>query len=147
MKNKKFFMLFGLLSLFMWTHAQNRVTFTENFDGKTHSFSMQPTTAWASEDVLSVDGKSCWGFIPDNEGDSAVLLSPIYDLENYEYVYLRFTHICKILESDIATIEYKEDYVGAKWTRIPIASYKGTSILYRKKQVFNDNAYEIWQSN
>jgi len=147
MKNKKILVLFGLLSLFMWTHSQNRVTFTENFDGNTHSFSMQPTTAWASEDVLSVDGKSCWGFIPDNKGDSAVLISPIYNLESYEYVYLRFTHICKILESDIATIEYKEDYVGGKWTKIPIASYRGSSILYRKKQVFNDNAYEIWQSN
>jgi hypothetical protein len=72
MKSMRKFLLFSLLSFFMWTHAQNRVTFTENFDGNTHSFSMQPTTAWASEDVLSVDGISCWGFIPDNEGDSAV---------------------------------------------------------------------------
>ncbi len=144
---KKFIVLIGMLSFIYLSHSQNRVTFTENFDGKTHSFSTLPATAWASEDVLSVDGNSCWGFIPDAEGDSAVLLSPIYDLQSYEYVYLRFTHICKILESDIATIEYREDYVGARWTKIPIISYEGKSILYRKRQVFNDNSYEVWQSN
>lgn len=144
---KKLYLMIGVMSIFTLLQSQTRVTFTENFDGTTQSFSMHPTTAWMLDTQLSVNGKASWGFIPDTEGDSAVLLSPLYDLQPYGYAYLRFSHICKIADFDQVTVEYKEDYVGARWRKLPANTYKGSSITYRKTQQFHDKSYDAWMNN
>ena len=81
------------------------------------------------------------------EGDSVELITPFYDLTNYAYAYLRFSHICKVSDSDEVTIEYKEDYVGSKWTKIPATDYRGNSLTYRRTGQFNHTSYNTWKSN
>ncbi|MDD2286291.1 MAG: right-handed parallel beta-helix repeat-containing protein, partial [Paludibacter sp.] len=145
---KKFYVLIGMLSLIFLSNSQTRISFTETFDGASQSFTTTPTSAWMVDSSLSASGKqSCWGFVPNNTGDSIMLVSPLYDLTPYAYAYLRFTHICKVAKEDIVTIEYREDYVGAKWTRIPNSRYEGNSLTYRKQRTFNDESYVEWVGN
>ena len=109
---------------------------------------MTPSSAWMVDSTLSASGKqSCWGFVPNNTGDSIMLVSPIYNLSGFAYVYLRFTHICKVSSDDIVSIEYKEDYVGSKWTKIPNSRYEGSSQTYRKQRTFHDESYVEWVGN
>jgi len=127
--------------------SQNRVTFTENFDGVSQSFTRSPLTHWSQDTLFSASGrKSVWGLVPNAEGDSVELISPLYDLSNYAYAYLRFSHICKVSDSDVVTVEYKEDYVGAKWTPVPMTDYKGNSLTYRRTGRFNHVSYTTWKS-
>ena len=62
-------------------------------------------------------------------------------------MYLRYTHICKVSSDDIVSIEYKEDYVGSKWTKIPNSRYEGSSQTYRKQRTFHDESYVEWVGN
>lgn len=144
---RRILLVIGILAVFSVVYSQSRVTFTENFDGSSQSFTMHPTTAWTLDTVLNVTGNSCWGFVPDTKGDSVVLLSPMYDLTNYGYAYLRFSHICKLSESDRVTVEFREDYVGSNWKVIPSTIYQGSSITYRKALTFSDKSYSEWMSN
>ncbi|MBO7625615.1 MAG: hypothetical protein J6S82_09995, partial [Bacteroidales bacterium] len=123
------------------------MTFTENFNSTNSSFTRSPQSAWMIDTTLSVSGKAAWGFVPNAEGDSIELISPVYDLSNYAYAYLRFAHICKVSEEDLVTVEYKENYVGSKWTPIPFTDYKGESSVYRKQRCFHQGAYPEWVKN
>ncbi|MBP5614372.1 MAG: right-handed parallel beta-helix repeat-containing protein, partial [Bacteroidales bacterium] len=123
------------------------MTFTENFNSTNSSFTRSPQSAWMLDTTLSVGGKAAWGFVPNAEGDSIELISPVYDLSNYAYAYLRFAHICKVSEEDLVTVEYKENYVGSKWVPIPYADYKGASQVYRKQRCFHHGAYPEWVKN
>ncbi|MBR0030803.1 MAG: hypothetical protein IJP61_00725, partial [Treponema sp.] len=145
---KKFFVLLAAIMLMMpFGFSQNRVTFTENFNSTNSSFTRSPQSAWMIDTTLSVSGKAAWGFVPNAEGDSIELISPVYDLSNYAYAYLRFAHICKVSEEDLVTVEYKENYVGSKWTPIPFTDYKGESSVYRKQRCFHQGAYPEWVKN
>ena len=140
--------MLALLLAVPFGFPQNRVTFTENFDGVSQTFTRSPLTHWSQDTLYSASGKkSMWGMVPNAEGDSVELISPLYDLTNYAYAYLRFSHICKVSDSDEVTIEYKEDYVGSKWTKIPATDYKGNSLTYRRTGQFNQASYSTWKSN
>ncbi|NLJ82020.1 MAG: hypothetical protein GX330_02715, partial [Bacteroidales bacterium] len=142
---KKLLLFMGVFFLFLGGYSQSRVTFSENFDGKTHSFTSIPANAWIVDSTLSVSGKnSCWGFIPNTEGDTVILESPLYDLTSYAYAYLRFTHICKVSENDLVTVEFREDHLSSRWKKLPANTYRGSSVTYRKRQFFNDMSYDAW---
>ena len=108
---------------------------------------MSPASGWKTDTLLSVSGKAAWGYVPNASGDSIELISPKYDLSNFAYAYLRFSHICKISDADIATVEFKEDYVGAKWTVIPIDEYRGASTVFKKNRCFHHGSYNTWLKN
>jgi len=144
---KRLFLLFGMLLSVSLGFSQTRTTFTENFNGGSSSFTTSPNSGWKMDTLLSVSGKSAWGFVPNATGDSIELISPKYDLSNFAYAYLRFSHICKISEADIATVEFKEDYVGAKWTVIPIDEYRGSSTVFKKNRCFHQGSYNTWLKN
>ena len=145
MKRLLFFVL-AVLAAIPFGFPQNRVTITENFDRASHSFTVSPATHWRNDTLLSVSGKkSVWGLVPNSEGDSIELVSPIYDLSDYAYAYLRFTHICKVSDSDYATVEYREDFVGSPWKPLPKDGYKGASLNYRRSSSFHHGSYAVWK--
>jgi hypothetical protein len=79
-------------------------------------------------------------------GDSIVLTSQVYDLSKYQYVLLRFNHICKISPQDITRIEYRIS--GRSWQVIPATSYlEKTKINQSGMYEFNANMYSEWQAN
>ena len=142
---RKFFVLLAAVMLMMpFGFSQNRVTFTENFNSNNCSFTRSPQNAWMLDTTLSVSGKAAWGFVPNAEGDSIELISPVYDLSNYAYAYLRFAHICKVSDADLVTVEYRENYVGSKWTPIPFMDYRGESSVYRKQRCWHHGCYSAW---
>lgn len=143
---RKFFIL--LMSAF-WAlpfgFSQNRIVLSENFDKGSHIFTASPAQNWQLDTLWSLSGKqSVWGMVPNAEGDSVELISPVYDLSNYVYAYLRFSHICKVSDSDFASVEYREAYIGAPWKHIPMDDYRGTSSTYRRSGFFNHKSYPAW---
>ena len=127
--------------------SQSRLVISENFDKNSHTFMVSPASHWRQDTLLSVSGrKSVWGMVPNAEGDSVELISPIYDLTQYEFAYLRFSHICKVSDSDIVTVECREDYVGSKWKPLPRQDYKGTASSYRRAARFHHASYSQWKS-
>ena len=143
---KKFlFTVIAVLFAMPFGFSQNQVTFTENFNGTSCSFTRVPANAWMVDTTLSVSGKAAWGFVPNAEGDSIELISPVYDLSNYAYAYLRFAHICKVSDEDIVTVEYKENYMGSQWKPIPYTDYRGESSVFRKQRCFHHGCYMEWE--
>ena len=141
--------LFWMAVLFMLPlgFSQSRLVISENFDKNSHTFMVSPASHWRQDTLLSVSGrKSVWGMVPNAEGDSVELISPIYDLTQYEFAYLRFSHICKVSDSDIVTVECREDYVGSKWKPLPRQDYKGTASSYRRAARFHHASYSQWKS-
>ena len=124
--------------------SQNRVVFTENFNGSGSSFTCSPQSAWMIDTLLSVSGKAAWGFVPNSEGDSIELISPMYDLGKYAYAYLRFSHICKVSDSDLVTVEFKENYMGSDWKPLPYQDYRGGSVVFRRQRCFHHGCYTDW---
>ena len=49
-------------------------------------------------------------------------------------------------ESDIVSIEYEINRVGAVWRKIPLSSYVGNRAAY-KNQKFSHQSYSEWQPN
>ena len=128
--------------------AQNRLNITENFDRQNScTFTRVPQNAWVFDTSVSISGKSVWGFVPTEAGDSIELVSPWYDFKQYGYIILRFSHICKVSDSDEVTLEYKENYPGATWQAVPGTSYQGNSATYRRRGVFNQTSYAVWEGN
>ena len=144
MKENVFVILAAIAWLLPSGFSQSRVTFTENFNETTSSFTYVPQNAWIIDSNLSVTGKSAWGIVPNSEGDSIELVSPIYDLKNYSYVYLRFSHICKVSDSDLVTVEYRENLVGSRWVPVSYLDYKGESTIFRRQKHFHDGCYTEW---
>ena len=145
---KKFFLLWMAVFLMLpLGFSQSRLVISENFDRNSHSFTVSPASHWRQDTLFSQSGrKSVWGMVPNAEGDSVELISPIYDLTQYEFAYLRFSHICKVSDSDIVTVECREDYVGSKWKPIPTQDYKGTASTYRRSSRFHHGSYSQWRS-
>ena len=139
--------LMTVLFIMPFGFSQNRVSFTENFNSASCSFTRSPQSAWLIDTTISVSGKAAWGFVPNAEGDSIELISPVYDLSNYAYAYLRFSHICKVSDADLVTVEYRENYVGSQWKPIPYIDYRGESSVFRKQRCFHHGCYLDWLKN
>ena len=128
--------------------AQNRITITEHFDRQNScTFTRTPASSWVFDTAVSTSGKAIWGFIPTEEGDSIELVSPLYDFTKYGYIILRFSHICKVSDSDEVTLMYKENYPGAQWTAVPSSSYLGSGETYRRRGTFSQSSYTVWEKN
>jgi hypothetical protein len=134
----------GMMMTISAAYSQS-VTFPENFDGNTSTFTSSPASAWKIDANYYINPpNSIRGVVPNMMGDSVVLTSPVYDLSNYQYVLLRFNHICKVSSQDITRIEYKIS--GQSWQPVPTSSYIGKAILYQTRG-FNANSYTEWNGN
>ncbi|MDR2410934.1 MAG: hypothetical protein LBE13_22870, partial [Bacteroidales bacterium] len=125
----------------------------EDFDGNV-SFTATPAGSWISDAVYYLPGssttqpKSFLGLVPTLPGNTAILESPVYDCTTYDYVLLRFSHICKVSPDDIVRIEYRTN-AGAgmgHWDSLPVTAYMGNS-LFAYNGYFNANTYPEWQGN
>ena len=126
--------------------AQSLYTVTESFDSRL-TFSSFPQGMWDTVGRFNCSPPfSCRGIMPEQQGDTCTLTSPVYDFSSYGQVFLLFDHICKISRNDIACVEIREDYLGAVWHRISSDCYRGGSSAYRQQQ-FSDASYPEWLSD
>ena len=126
----------------------------EKFSSKTpQGWSIQPASTsavptWTPDKNLCVSANySMHGYVPFNNGDTAELVTPYFDCSNYKYVTVQFSHICKVLPSDICEVMYQEQGVGIyyQWKPLPADAYKGKSASYARTLTFNHNAYSEWK--
>jgi hypothetical protein len=120
------------------------VTYTENFDGNTISYTSSPVTAWKVDTHYYVSpSKSYLGTVPNLSGQQIILESPVCDFTNYLNVYLNFKHICKVSPMDTVRIEYRIS--GQTWQTIPSTAYYGAFVDYGTKD-FSAASYPEWQA-
>ncbi len=147
---KKFLILSAILLLITAGHAQLSDTITENFDGATISFSSSNSRSWRVDTSYYKSYPNAYrGQLPNMIGDTVGLITSRYDFTGYGFVYLRFSHICKIAASDIAHVEYRIDMgagVMGPWQAFSNDSYKGTAANYLTNG-FNAGSYTDWQSS
>ena len=123
--------------------AQSLYSTEENFDGHT-IYSLTPSSLWDTCPLLcSSPPYSFRSPLPQQPGDSSLLISPVFDFSGYGRVFLLFDHICKVSRTDIACIEIREDVLGAVWHRIPADCYKSLHAGYRQQQ-FSDASCAEW---
>ncbi len=154
---KKFlFILTGILLCIQQGQAQQSQTWTEDFDGSLSgsNWIADPSNFWIPNTVYYLPGssatnpKSYLGLVPNRVGDSTTLVTDIYNCTSYEYVYLRFSHICKIASSDALRIEYRTERSAGVWDRwavLPGGAYEGSG-NYRNALAFNATSYPDWQA-
>ncbi|MDR0604352.1 MAG: T9SS type A sorting domain-containing protein [Bacteroidales bacterium] len=132
-----------LMAINAYTQPIQKRIETENFDG-TVTFVSTPSTAWEKDANYSLSPPySYLGMVPNMAGGIITLETPSYNLSAYDYVLLRFNHICKISPQDIVRIEYKLD--GMAWKPLSAASvYLGQATFYQT-QGFNASSYSVWQ--
>jgi hypothetical protein len=136
-------LILGILTSVSVLYSQT-VTHAENFDGNSMKFTPSPATAWKIDTNYYVNTpNSIRGIVPNLSGNSIVLTSPIYDLSDYNYVYLRFNHICKVSPMDAIRIEYKRK--SMTWQPIPAYTYKGEAANYFLKG-FSAESYPEWET-
>ena len=150
--------LFALALLYAFSGASAQGTFlcNEKFSAKKPSgWDILPAysataPSWKPDTGICVSTSyAMHGSVPYNSGDTATLVTPYFDCTNYEYVMVRFNHICKVLPSDICRIEYQEDVLGTanKWRPIPYDAYKGGCATYRQDTGFSHSSYTTWADN
>ncbi len=146
---RKLFIFLGILLFLQYGHAQSTKTvITENFDNATFSFTSSPNRAWKTDTSLYLSFPNAYrGQLPNMIGDTSELLTPVYDFTNYGYVFLHFSHICKISPDDIARVEYRINMgagVMSGWKVLPSQYYDGNANNYAGNN-FSANSYSEWQ--
>ncbi len=155
---KKFLLILTVILLCLQQgHAQQqRQTWTEDFDGASPpagwtvssssvSGYWQANTTYHQSASSSTNPQSYRGKLPNNPGDSIILTTPVYDCTNYEYVFLRFDHICKVSPNDVVRLEYNLGGTNS-WEAFPWDTYLGSATNYRTTG-FNAASYPEWQAN
>jgi hypothetical protein len=137
-----------LLALFLCFNAQAQLVQIEDetFEGTLTGWTIRPSNSWTMDTNLYAGGQTSFkGIVPmtNNQGDTSIIISPVYDLQSYGYVWLKFSHICKISASDICQIEYREDNLSSKWQVIPVSAYKGSGSYNNAR--FSHKSYADWQ--
>ena len=118
----------------------------ETFESTLSGWTIIPSNSWKADTNFYVSGHNSYrGIVPttNNAGDTSIIISPIYDLQAYGFVWLTFSHICKVSASDICQIEYREDYIGSTWEPIPTSSYEGSGIYTNAR--CSHQSYADWQ--
>ena len=118
----------------------------ETFESTLSGWTIIPSNSWKADTNFYVSGHNSYrGIVPttNNAGDTSIIISPIYDLQAYGFVWLTFSHICKVSASDICQIEYREDFIGSTWEPIPTSSYEGSGIYTNAR--FSHESYADWQ--
>ena len=137
-----FFILFAVLSA--TTYAQYTTIANESFTTTPSGWLISPSNSWTLNGNLSVSSpNSMLGFIPNSNGDSVELISPWYDLRTYAYVFLQFSHICKVTSSDVCQIKYQELSMPG-WKTIPTSSYLGKQPSAYAGAKFSQSSYSTW---
>ncbi len=153
------FILTVILLYVQQGHAQQkRQSWIEDFDGTSSpagwtvssssvSGTWQPNRIYYQPNPLSANPQSYRGNVPSNPGDSVVLVSPVYDCKDYQYVSLKFSHICKVSPSDIVRVEYCIDKGSSMgpWVALPWDAYFGAATNYSITG-FNAGSYPEWQA-
>jgi hypothetical protein len=103
---------------------------------------------WAVNATYAVPGSSSLtsyrGAVPSQKGDSIYLETPSYNCSGYNYVFLRFNHICKVSPRDAVKIQYRE--VGTpNWITLTNAMYRGVATNYGTTG-FNAASYTEWNA-
>jgi hypothetical protein len=151
---KRFFSFVLAMALtFPALYSQVVQTWTEDFDN-TVSFVATPSGSWVSNSIYYLPGssttnpKSYLGITPAYPGHTAILETPVYNCEDYDYVILKFNHICKISPKDITRIEYRFDIGSAMsdWEPVPPECYLGSAANYALKG-FSAASYPQWMAN
>ncbi|MDR0604843.1 MAG: hypothetical protein LBG80_11115, partial [Bacteroidales bacterium] len=133
----------GILMSIHLVYSQ-KITLMENFDGDTISSISSPANAWNKDSNYYVSGTYSYrGKVPHVVGDSIILTTQVYDFSNYNYVLLRFSHICKVSPQDIVRIEYRLN--NMRWQVLPASAYFGNALLYQTKG-FSANSYTDWHA-
>ncbi|MDR1180854.1 MAG: hypothetical protein LBL13_02605, partial [Bacteroidales bacterium] len=147
---KRFFsFVLAMALIFPALYSQVVQTWTEDFDN-TISFTATPSNSWGSNSIYYLPGssttnpKSCLGTVPAYPGNTAILETPVYDCAGYDYVILKFNHICKVSPSDITRIEYRESG-SSNWDSIPLDYYLGSASNYWMRG-FNAASYPEWEA-
>ncbi|MBO7464630.1 MAG: hypothetical protein J6T56_02125, partial [Bacteroidales bacterium] len=137
-------------------HAQGTYVCNEKFGKNTpQGWSIQPAysalaPSWKTENSLVVSASyAAHGYVPYAAGDTAELVTPYFDCQQYEYVILKFSHICKVLPSDLCQVMYQEKGLGAnyKWKPIPYDAYQGKFTGYKANLAFDHSSYSDWKAN
>ncbi len=141
---RKYFMaILGLLWIIPSSYSQIMTFAMEDFDGDTISY--RSSTGWKiGTGYYTSYPNGYLGIVPNKPGDSIVLTSPVYNLKNYNYVHLRFNHICKISPRDIARIDYK--IKNTNWQAVPSYAYMGKSVNYALSGC-NASNYREWNAD
>ena len=140
-----------MTSLFLQQGYAQQAVWAENFNGTLPptGWSVSPSGAWQSNTTyfLPPQSQSIHGLVPNQMGDSTVLTTSLYPL-NYGYIYLRFSHICKVSPTDRVRIEYRiqQGQGFGAWTVLPALSYVGIAANYATTG-FNASSYPEWQAN
>ena len=147
---KNFMYLAFLMLMIPFARAQQKVGYLENFDSTTVTLTSIPATAWQTNTNYYVSGSNSYrGKVPNLIGDSIVLETPVYDFTTFDYVTMRFNHICKVSPSDTARIEYRVKmgtFMG-NWLSIPLYAYRGAANSYLPASNFDAASYTAWQAN
>jgi hypothetical protein len=128
---------------------QQKTTITEDFDNLPVTFIPLPATAWQTNTDYSVSPPNSYrGKMPHQMRDSVILETSTYDFENYSFVLLRFSHICKVSPLDTVRIEYRVNMgvMMGEWESIPRNAYMGSATNYNPSANFNSASYAAWQS-
>ncbi len=154
---KRVLFLLTVTLLYLQQVQAQRQTWTEDFDGTlpppgwtvsstSLSGSWQPNTVYYKPGSSSTNPQSYRGKLPGNPGDSIVLTTPPYDCTTFEYVYLRFSHICKVSPKDTVKILYRIDGMGA-WNPLPGGSYYLGTSNYNSARGFYAGSYPEWRAD
>ena len=145
-----------LATAIMAAQAQGTYVCNETFGKNTpQGWSVQPAfstmaPSWRTEKGLVVSASyAAHGYVPYSAGDTVELVTPYFDCQQYEYVILKFSHICKVLPSDICQVMYQEKGLGVnyKWRPIPNDAYKGKFTGYKANLAFDHSSYTEWKAN
>ncbi|MFA6868652.1 MAG: hypothetical protein WCQ79_05290 [Bacteroidales bacterium] len=145
----KFKILFFLnLVSILTVDAQLSLVENQTFEGSMSGWTISPSASWVADTNLYAGGHTSYrGLVPigNNPGDTATITTPMYDFTGLAYVWLSFSHICKVSGSDICQIEYREDNLSSTWQPIPTSSYEGSGIYINAR--FSHASYSDWLPN
>jgi hypothetical protein len=148
---KVFIFLLGVILSAQTVYSQSSLqVWTENFDG-TVSFTASPPGAWVANSTyvapnsVGSNSKSYLGKVPNAIGATTVLQTPMYNFTGMDFVYLRFSQICKISPQDTAQIQYRRSGMTV-WEDIDVSSYLGEALNYSTRG-FHAGSYNDWQAN
>jgi hypothetical protein len=150
---KYIILMFGIFLMTPSIYSQTVQRWTEDFDGNA-TFTAIPSSSWEADITYYLPGssvtnpKSILGLVPSNPGDTSILQTIVYDCTPYDYVLLKFSHICKVSPQDIVRLEYRTDGGGGmgRWEPVPGISYMGKAPNFATSG-FNAASYPEWQAD
>ena len=138
--------MFGIILTLSSLYSQTSQTWTETFDSNTVSFSATPSGSWVPNSTYHAPNsnpQSYFAMVPIMLGSTAILQTKQpYNFSNMSYIFLRFSHICKVSPRDTILIQYRE--VGSSvWENMPKDAYLGTAANYSTRG-FSAASYPEW---